>query len=307
MNKTVVLALIGAFFAALVVAMIVSAQVSTSDQTPEKEAVKTVEILVSDQDMPIGTKLSQANTRWQAWPEKALFADAYVKGVDDTDDLLNKKTRRPLYKDEPVTRNAVIVETTGGYMAAALEEGMRAVAVKVDAPSSAGGFITPGDMVDVIMVYQIRARSQNPEETQKKVVRDAAETVLENVRVLAVDQDSDSLDDEAKLGKTITLEVTTQGAEVIALAQKMGDIYLSLRQLGEDKTVHSQGTTDVGIGNTLQSVVNMSKGRGYKNKVRVYNGSQVEEMAVRPVGQAAPADDSKPASSARQENEEMMP
>lgn len=284
MNKTIVLALIGAFFAALVVAMIVSAQVATDEE--EVVIIPTVEILVADKDMPIGSKLTSVNTRWQEWPETSLFADAIVKDVDDTEELIGKKIRRPLYKDEPITPNAVILEAKGGYMAAALEEGMRAVAIEVKARSSAGGFITPGDYVDVILVYQVKVRSENTSEIQKKVVRDAAETILENVRVLAVDQSSDSVDDEAKLGKTVTLEVTTKGAEVIALAQEMGDLFLSLRNLGETEVKAAPGTTDVNIGKTLRSIVNMGDTAGPGNTVRVYNGSDLQEMTVRSIDNA---------------------
>jgi pilus assembly protein CpaB len=94
----------------------------------------------------------------------------------------------------------------------------RAVSIKVEAETAVGGFVTPGDSVDVVL-------------TQGKDADMRAVTILQNVKVLGVDQDSDQQTDRVEIARTVTLEVTPEDSQKLALAQKAGTLSLSLRTL----------------------------------------------------------------------------
>ena len=115
---------------------------------------------------------------------------------------------------------------------------MRAVTVPVTATSGIAGFVFPGDRVDILITYPIPVPSGTPNAIQHK----AAETVLRDVRVIAMDQKLDSKDGEAVVAHTATLEVTPKQSEIIAVANEMGKLSLSLRSLVPSPA--DKGTTD---------------------------------------------------------------
>ncbi len=295
MNKTTVFVLIGAFIAAFLVAVVVS--MAVSNKSPKTQAVvetPVTEVLLAAKNLPIGTTLADNSVRWQPWPEEKIPENAVVKGKKEAEGIIGRKVRRAILKDEVITPAALIPEATGGYMAAALDDGMRAVSIDVKASSSVAGFVTPGDHVDVLVVYRVKVRTNNPQALQRQVISNATETVLSNVRVLAVDQRSDSTSgDKVAVGKTVTLEVTPKQAEALATAEAMGDLRLALRQMGDDKSFNSGGTTDVSISDTLQKAVSGGDGGVglSEGTVRIYSGSGMEEVPMR--GSSKPATDGK--------------
>ena len=161
----------------------------------------------------------------------------------------------------------------------------------------AGGFINPGDYVDVILTYRlsVSARSSDPVLQQemtnvidRNIDRYVSETVLQNVKVLGVDQKSFKDDESAaKVGKTATLEVDQRGAETLALAVQMGDLTLSLRPLGdktpnpEQPVVSDARLTKMKkeIYSELDEVVQTSGAQ--RHNVRVYNGGSVTNIPTR--------------------------
>ncbi len=103
---------------------------------------------------------------------------------------------------------------------------MRAISVPVSITSGISGFIFPGDQVDLLLTYTIPA-AQLGGTFEHKVV----ETVLRNIRVVAIDQRMDSKPGEAVPAHTATFEVTPKQSEVIALASRIGEMFLTLRSL----------------------------------------------------------------------------
>lgn len=284
MNKKMVLMLGGGLIVTLILVVMLQALISPKQQTEIAEIEKT-QILVAAQDIAMGEALSNNNMHWIDWPEEAVFSGALLrKGNELPAEAAKGLLLRPLKQGEPVMLSAIVEETKGNFMAASLSAGMRAMAIRVSAESSAGGFITPGDKVDVIMTYQVRVPS---DETMRDaaislVSRNASQTVLENVRVLAVDQDSKAKDN-AKVARTVTLEVDAKGSEILALSSSMGELSLVLRRLGDEtKMVGAQKepTTDVLVSNVLRK---LTAGSGsYEGRtIRVYNGPQLQEQVVR--------------------------
>lgn len=256
-------------------------------------AIEMTEILVSTKRIPIGEEVKKEKTKWQKWPEDALFKGVIIKSKQKDPEKLEiygEKVRRSIEKGEPITTNAIIKESAGkSFLAASLDKGMRAVSIPVSAANSAGGFIQPGDRVDIILTHTPRFRGEARTYAETTVQRYASQTILSNVKVLAVDQKAKKSgdDDKVKPGKTVTLEVDKKGAEVLALALEMGDLSLALRSLGdsnETPTVNKlkELTTDAEVSDVIKAVIDKQKKATVNtNVIRVYNGRDAKDMTVR--------------------------
>lgn len=288
MNKNVLMIMGGALVVAIIVAMMVQVKLSPKGGS----AQATNEILVASKKLLVGEKIKPEDVRWQAWPDSAVFKGVYEKKEEPDEKKLriyDAPLRRGVESGEPITKQAIIEDAKGGanFLAASIAPGMRAAAVSVKADTSAGGFVNPGDYVDVIMAYNAELPGQLQAIAGSVVNRYAAQTILSNVRVLAVDQVSKE-EREAKPAKTVTLEVTREGAETLALAIRMGDISLALRRIGEQDTetsVVTPLTTDARtteVMKTVNKMMSQSGGNGsVSNAVRLYNGTAVQNVPVR--------------------------
>lgn len=185
---------------------------------------ETVNVLVSAENLPIGSRLNEKAMRWASWP-----ASAVVEGfiTDKTapqamQDLNGAVVRMPLFAGEPVRREK-IADSSSRVMSALLPAGKRAVATEISVSTGAGGFILPNDRVDIIMV-----RRQNG--------NFVTENVLDNIRVLAIDQQIQEQQDGSKavIGTTATLELTPDQAKIISVAQQMAErLTLALRSAAD--------------------------------------------------------------------------
>ncbi len=189
---------------------------------PVERAAPAVKILVASRDLPVGTLLSAEDTEAREWPDTALHA-AYVKTGESPDLYDGSVVRATITAGEPITRSALVKQGERGFLAAVLAPGMRAVTVNLTPVSSVGGFLFPGDRVDVILTHAV--------EQQDGTNNTLSETILQNVRVLAVDQRTESAEREVAVRRTATLEVTPRMAEKIALLERVGQLSLSLRGL----------------------------------------------------------------------------
>lgn len=279
MNKNVIFIMSGALAVAIVVAMLVQAKLGGKGGD-----VPMTEILVAAKSLNTGTTIKKEDVKWKSWPEGSVFKGAIVKSQQKDPeklDVVGQVLRRGLNADEPVTSSATVPSTKGGnFMSASLQTGMRAMAIKATADNSVGGFASPGDRVDVILTYQVKMAKNLQNYAGSVVNRFASQTVLSNARVMAVDQNAKEGDREAKVGKTVTLEVSKEGAEVLALAAKMGSLTLALRRIGDeaDDLSGNRLSTDVKLSDVMQRLVGM---QGDVNYVRMYNGTNVQNIPVR--------------------------
>ena len=189
-----------------------------------------VEIAVAKQNMPAGYILQPKDMRWQAWPDKPLADDYIVKAKGGTlESLANAVIRRGVAAGEPLTWGRVVKKGDRGYLAAILTPGMRAFSVRISDISGVSGLIFPGDRVDLIVSHKVTKKDMKGDDTTNEV----SETILTDVRVLAIDQKTDDQDGKPMVAKTATLEVTPKQAEEVALASNMGEVVLSLRSLAQ--------------------------------------------------------------------------
>jgi pilus assembly protein CpaB len=286
MNKKALMVVAGAFIIAIIVALIVQSKLAPQKEMTE---LRQVEILVATKDISAGAKLKREDVKWQAWPEDAVFSGVYKKSdyPDVTKlDIYDQMVSRPIIKGEPITAAAIIADSKAGSMIAAkMMPGMRAISVKINAETGVSGFVGPGDRVDVLLTYQIKARGETQRAAENIAQRIATQTILSNVRVLAVDQTAkEDANREIKIGKNATLEVTKEQAQLIALSAKMGDLSLTLRRVGDvdNPADRSVVTTDVMASDVLREAAHMTKRAKIEtNSVRLYEGANVRNIPVR--------------------------
>lgn len=190
------------------------------------------EVLVASEDLPVGIFIKQRHLRWQSWPDDNL-PDSYLRREDVKEsELVGTVVRRTFSAGQPVTMDRLIKAGDRGFLAAVLQAGYRAVSIPIGAASGIAGLVFPGDRVDLILTHTL----QELEEGEKAGIdRRASETVLTNVRVLALDQKTNDKVNEPSLAKTATLEVTPKQAEILAVVRELGSLSLSLRSLAKDE------------------------------------------------------------------------
>lgn len=189
--------------------------------------IATVDVLVAKNDIAMGQSITPGDVRWQEWPTAAASGNFIRRSDRPTaiENLSGTVARVPFVNGEPI-REAKLVNAKGsGFMAAILPSGMRAIATQISPETGAGGFILPNDHVDVILTRR---------EADKTAGSDthSSETILTNVRVLAIDQHVQEKDGQkVVVGKTATLELTPQQTEVLAVSQQLGTLSLALRSI----------------------------------------------------------------------------
>ncbi len=212
-----------------------------ASQRPDKEVVventvKKTEVLVAAKDLGLGEKLSDGALVWKSWPVESIQEGMITKEAqaDAMEKLAQGRARLPIYSGETIIEKKIIQSGDKGFLASILPKGMRAISVAISERSSAGGFILPNDRVDVILT-----KKTSTEGGQQLV---NSETVLANVRVLAVNQNYGKQEEGTDTisvaeGKTATLELSARQAEVIAQVESMGELSLALRSIAENDGV----------------------------------------------------------------------
>jgi pilus assembly protein CpaB len=202
----------------------------------EKEVVntvKTIDVLVAAKDIQIGEKLAAGTIVWKAWPQDNVIESMITRDekADADQSLAEFRATLPMFEGETINEKKMVDPKNGGFMSAVLPKGMRAVSLRINERSSAGGFILPNDRVDVIVTRKI---GTNGGELVK------SETVIANVRVLAINQTfrpSKEGEEPAIKGESATLEMTLDQAEVMIRVQEEGegDLSLVLRSIAESE------------------------------------------------------------------------
>ncbi len=190
---------------------------------PAPPPVTVEEVLVMVEPIGIGEALVAEKMRWQDWPAEVVDPSYVVKGKEPNaiDNLVGTTVRLPLTAGEPVRKNR-LVGYGKNYMSAVLPKGMRALAVRVSSESTGGGFVLPNDYVDLMGIKK----------AEDGTIR--TDIILENVRVLAIDQffKQGPSGPQTSIGQTATLELSPDEVELVTVAQQTYDqISLVLRSV----------------------------------------------------------------------------
>jgi pilus assembly protein CpaB len=188
-------------------------------------------VLVARSAITRGQILKPQDFSWQVWPEGGIDKNYIQVGTRTAESFAGWVARDPLAAGEPISDAKIVSPGSRGFLAAVLHPGMRAISVPVTATSGISGFIFPGDEVDILITHQLTGH----DEAQHR----AAETVLQDVRVIGIDQKLDSKSGEPLVAHTATFEVTPKQSEMIAVASEIGKLSLSLRSLAADQSEKS--------------------------------------------------------------------
>jgi pilus assembly protein CpaB len=279
------IALVAAIGLAVVIRnMLISNRRPVAEAQAKAPETPMTRILVAKRDLPVGTRLQPDDLGWQSWPVSAVNATFITDGSAPVaapvtkaekaaegaaeavkaltgsaamDNLTGAVVREPILAGEPVQERKLVRGGEGGYLAVVLQPGMRAVGVPVTVESGAGGFILPGDRVDVIQSCECAAPGASG--TKARVTQ----TVVVNVRVLAIDQKTaPDTGSQAIVGAVATLEVTPDAADAVVEAMARGPFQLALRSYAD---------------------ANAPSGRGLAKRsssVKIFSQGETTEMAV---------------------------
>ncbi len=187
-------------------------------------------IVVAKQPLRFGTELNASELQEVPWPAASVPSGAFTK----ISDLLHGGRRVVLTAIEP-NEPVLSLKITGpgqrATLSALVKPGMKAVTIRVNDVEGVGGFVLPGDRVDVVLTRQIDKGSAS------------TEVVLQNARVLAVDQIADERAAKTTVAKSVTLEVNTVEAQKVWLASSVGNLSLLLRKAGETAETRTRKIT----------------------------------------------------------------
>ncbi|WP_378945020.1 Flp pilus assembly protein CpaB [Mesorhizobium sp. ANAO-SY3R2] len=231
---------------------------------PQQPQLATTEVLALTGDVPMGAVVEN-NIGWQAWPSDAVNANFITRSAEPEalEKFKSSVARLAMYSGEPLRKSKLVGEGQS-FMSSVLASGKRAVATAISADTSAGGFILPNDYVDVIMTRRSDAAKSGSGFT--------TETILKNIRVLAIDQtiQEDEEGKKVKVGNTATLELTSQQAEIITVAQQMADrLTLALRSVADAQE------------SNLAEADYLVSGSGKRGTVRLIKSGEISESGAR--------------------------
>ncbi len=237
MNMTRIIAVVVALIAAVGAAILAFNLTGTPDrEVVIKDKVERERILIATTDISVGEKISLVNTSWEDWPSELLqpWMITEASQPDALDKLVGTYVRSSLASREPI-KESKLIRSDSGFMSVVLPSGKRAISVPINYSSGVSGFIFPNDRVDVIL-------TNTSDRNDSRNSRYFTETLLTNVRILAINQNVDSAtkkDGENKDQKAIdlnnnataTLELGPKEAEVLAKSQQLGILTLVLRSV----------------------------------------------------------------------------
>jgi len=191
----------------------------------QQELQGTSKVAVASVPMAFGTELTPDKVRFVDYPKTSIPPGAYADGVQLLPAGQKRFALMPISVNEPILADKISAPGAGASIAALLPEGMRAATVAINDVSGVAGFVQPNDTVDVLITRQVQGGPNGAQQV--------TDVLLQNIRVLAIDQQAKNPDGTPKVGRTATFEVAPLDAQKLALAQTTGSLSLVLRKPGE--------------------------------------------------------------------------
>lgn len=241
------------------------AELSRKTVAPKPQQLATRTIVIAAGPLRFGTHIAPDHLREVAWPDAAIPSGTYSSIAELTSGG-KRIVLASIERNEPILRTKVTGPGQKATLSAVIQDGMRAVTIRVNDVEGVAGFVLPGDHVDVLLTrQQERTTGMN-------------DVVIQNARVLAVDQLADDAADRPTVAKAVTLEVDTVAAQKIALAASLGNLSLMLRRAGEQ---HMDATRRITTSDLTQTeVVQRAVEAKRFTKVSVTRASNRQEYNV---------------------------
>jgi pilus assembly protein CpaB len=271
--------LVGATIVALRLWMFDPDAETVAAEAVQLDRVLESQVLVASENLNPGVILQTQHFEWQEWPEDGVSKSYYSYFPENDEDgaaeekeqsLVGSVVRFGIPSGQPMVSGAIVSPGDRGFLAAILEPGYRAMSIQITASTSSAGLILPGDRVDVIMSHRFTVEDEEGKDHPRRV----AETILLNIRTLAIDQNVASDTSDIKVGKTATLQVTPRQAERLALAQDMGELSLSLRGIDEHDTPGDLRRTTTWDYNASLALGSASSANATSDKPTVFRGGK---------------------------------
>ena len=228
MRRPMVFVLLAGLAAMLASVMVYSA-LKRREAEVQNAMSHNVQVVVAAMDLPLGTKIEPGEVKTTRWSADSLPDGAYT----DSGQVLGTYVKNSMVANEPIVRAKLFTgDKTAGVMPLLIPFGMRAVSVPVDEVSDVAGFVLPHTRVDVLVATQAEGAGDKA----------FSKVILQNVEVLAVAQEVEQKKDEPQIVKVVTLLVTPQESERLALASHSGTLRLAMRNYNDNKIVLTSGS-----------------------------------------------------------------
>lgn len=260
-------------------------------------------VLVANRNILVGEVIKSADLRWQDWPKKSISKDFISGGESEQlDYFIGRAAKSNILENEVIVKARTFDPEKTSMMSGIVAPGKRAYGVPISLQSGMTGFISPGDLVDVLLVGRFAGQDLKQQNQKSLVYKNFSETILTNIKVLAVDNEITNLKEKdetakgKKAAKSLTLEVTPQEAEILAVAQKMGDLTFVLRALTKEENNQPLSkkdfTGDLDASNLLSVMIRGNKAQKDLNKmttiqsngnnIKIYRGKEVITQSMGP-------------------------
>ncbi len=231
MNRKRILGIVAfALCLALVASLGVYRFLSEKNRMVESAKLQTVGIAVAVIDIPLGTTINSNQIALSSWPRDLRPRDAFTAEKP----AIGRVALRDFTRGEPIVESKLVpTDKSSGLLSLKVPDGMRAFSVKVNEVVGVGGFIVPDSRVDVVVTTAV-----SPQRQQEQV----SKTFLQDVQVLAVGQIVEQKDNKPVTVNTVTIAVTPEDSEKLALASNDGKIQLVLRNFSDNKKIETPGS-----------------------------------------------------------------
>ncbi len=209
---------------------------SVMAQQQKAESAPANVIVVASQPMRFGEMITAEKLETIAWASTALPPGAFssIESLVGADEATSRFVMASMEKGEPVLTTKVTVPGQRAKLSTAIEQGMKAVSIRVNDVLGVAGFVLPGDRVDVMLTRTLQGNNSG---------EPFVDVLLQGVKVLAIDQSVDDRKDEPSVVKTVTFEVTTEEAQKLILGANAGTLSLALRSVASSEVVESTRMT----------------------------------------------------------------
>ena len=222
LTRQTMIALSAAILLGLIAVFVANAYLTGREK--QVDVSGTTKVAVAAVPLAYGTDITPDKVKFVDYPTSSIPPGSFASAVQLLPEGKKRFALMTISINEPVLASKISGAGEGASIAALLPEGMRAATVRIDDVSGVAGFVQPNDSVDVLITRQLTGADGNQQVT---------DVLLQNIRVLAIDQEARNSDGTPKLARSATFEVAPLDAQKLALAQKAGSLSLVLRKPGD--------------------------------------------------------------------------
>jgi pilus assembly protein CpaB len=236
-------------------------------ETKLSEAVATERIVVAAVEIPMGTTINMTQVKISAWPKSSMPQGSFPA----TEQVIGRTSTQTLLAGDSITEPKLMPkEGPIGIMTYKIPEGHRAMTVGVDQVAGVAGFINPGNIVDVVLIASPIGATQS-----------ISKIVLQNVPILAIGQIVEQKEGKPVVVPTVTVDITPEDAEKLAIASTQGRLQLVLRRLGDKEVAKTMGSTLTKvIGSSMGGPVKIAPSGGKARKAPAAPAEQFTSIEI---------------------------